>query len=52
MGIDPVPGPFDMFRLWYRLPELEGDERDEAIARLEEWLKKHEPRARKNKIKR
>ena len=38
MGGDPIPGPHDMLRLWYRLPDLEGDELDEAVATLEEWL--------------
>ena len=37
---DPVPGPHNMLRLWYRLPELKGEERAEAMARLEEFLKK------------
>lgn len=41
---DPVPGLHDMLRLWYRLPQLKGKERAEAIARLEEWLKKVERR--------
>ena len=44
MGGDPIPGPHDMLRLWYRLPELRGEERAEAIAKLEEWLRKHERR--------
>jgi len=30
-----------MLRLWYRLPDLKGEERAEAIAKLEEWLRKH-----------
>ena len=32
-----VPGPHDLLRLWYRLPELKGEERIEAIAKLEAW---------------
>ena len=48
MGGDPVPGLHDMLRLWYRLPQLEGKEREEAIARLEEWLRKVETPIRKS----
>ena len=39
---DPVPGPLDILRLWYRLPDLEGDELDEAVATLEAWLARRE----------
>jgi len=36
---DPVPGPLDILRDWFNLPEMKGKERAEAIARLEEWLR-------------
>jgi len=37
---DPIPGPLDILKLWFRLRYLEGDELDEAVTKLEEWLKK------------
>jgi len=36
---DPVPGPLDILRDWFHLPEMKGEERAEAIARIEEWLR-------------
>ena len=44
MGGDPVPGHLDILREWFELPEKKGKERDEAVARLEEWLRKAENR--------
>jgi len=44
MGGDPIPGPHDILRLWYQLHTLKGKERAEAIAKLEEWLRKLESR--------
>ena len=40
MGGDPVPGPHDILRTWYELPWLKGRELEEAIEKLEAWLKK------------
>lgn len=37
---DPIPSQLDTLRLWFRLRNLEGDELDEAVTKLEEWLKK------------
>ena len=37
---DPIPSPLDILRLWFRLRNLEGEELDEAVTKLEEWLKK------------
>ena len=39
MGGDPIPGPLDILGVWWRLRDLEGDELEEAIARLEAWLR-------------
>ena len=44
MGGDPVPGPLDILREWFELSKKTGKERAEAIARLEEWLRKIEGR--------
>ena len=49
MGGDPIPRPFDMLRLWFRLPELGGEELAEAIAKLEEWLRKRKGKGAKGK---
>jgi len=43
---DPVPGPFDILRDWFHLPEMKGEERAEAIARIEALL------SRRNKYRR
>ena len=37
---DPIPSQLDILGLWFRLRDLEGDELDEAVAKLEEWLSK------------
>ncbi len=37
---DPIPSQLDILRLCFRLRCLEGDELEEAIAELEEWLNK------------
>ena len=42
MDGDPVPGPYDVLRILYQLPQLKGRKKAEAIARLEELLKKTE----------
>lgn len=39
---DPVIGPFNIMRTWFELSEKKGIERDEAIAEIEEYLKKRE----------
>jgi len=36
---EPIPSELDIFGLWFRLRDLEGDELEEAEARLEEWLR-------------
>jgi len=36
---DTVPGPFDILKDWFNLPNMTGKERAEAKARLEEWLR-------------
>ena len=50
MGGDPIPRPYDMLRLWHRLPELRGEERAEAIARLEGWLRKRKGRGARRAV--
>lgn len=47
MDGDPIPGPHDVLRILYQLPQLKGRKKAEAIARLEELLKKTK-RARKS----
>ena len=47
MGGDPVPGPYDILRTWYELPGLKEKKREEAIEKLETWLKKVERRNRR-----
>jgi len=39
---DPVLTHFDIRREWFELPSKKGREREESIARLEEFLKKRE----------
>ena len=48
---DPIPSQFDILRIWFHLPEMKGEERAEAIARIEEWLSKKK-KARKSRISR
>ena len=36
---DPIPSQLDILGLWFRLRDLEGDELEEAEARLEDWLR-------------
>ncbi len=37
---DPIPSQLEILGRCFRLRCLEGDELDEAVAKLEEWLKK------------
>ncbi len=43
---DPIPGPLDITRIWFHLPDMKGEARAEAIAKLEEWLNKRDRRTR------
>lgn len=37
---DPVPNRFDMLREWFELSDKVGKEREEAISRIEDFLRR------------